>query len=105
MSFNILCIYFLQIHEISLNRDYERNRDFMYPTKSKTGFLHLLCNIYGVNSLHKKKIQNPYVRKHRNGSAIYLVHYKSFDCTVGYMMHQVLLEFINLFFGEPLFYQ
>ena len=35
--------------------------------------------------------------KDRNGSAIYLVHCISFDCTVGYMMHHVLLEFINIF--------
>ena len=64
---------------------------------SKTGFLHLLCVIQGVNSLHKKKIQNRYVRKDRNRIAIYLVHCKSFDCTVGYMMHQVISEFVNLF--------
>ena len=50
-----------------------------------------------VNNLHKKKIQNRYVRKGRNRIAIYLVHCKSFDCTVGYMMHQVISEFINLF--------
>ena len=41
--------------------------------------------------------QNCSVRKDRNGSAIYLVHYKSFDCTVGYMMLKVLTEFLNLF--------
>ena len=50
-----------------------------------------------VNSLQKKKIQNRYVRKHRNGSAIYLVYCKLFDCAVGYMMPEVLTEFINLF--------
>ena len=26
-----------------------------------------------------------------------LVHRISFDCTVGYMMHQVLSEFVNLY--------
>ena len=50
---------------------------------SKTCFLHFLYNLQGVNSLQKKKIQNRYVRKDRNGSAIYLVHCISFDCTVG----------------------
>ena len=37
------------------------------------------------------------MRKDRNRIAIYLVHCKSFDCTVGYMMHQVISEFVNLF--------
>ena len=37
------------------------------------------------------------MRKGRNRIAIYLVHCKSFDCTVGYMMHQVISEFVNLF--------
>ena len=50
-----------------------------------------------VNSLHKKKVQNRNVRKDRNGIAIYLVHCTSFDCTVRYMIHQVLSEFVNLF--------
>ena len=37
------------------------------------------------------------MRKDRNRIAIYLVHCKSFDSTVGYMMHQVISEFVNLF--------
>ena len=50
---------------------------------SKMGFLHFLYNLQGVNSLHKKKIQNHYVWMDKNVSAIYEVPrgINSLQCT------------------------
>ena len=45
------------------------------------------------------------MRKDRNRIAIYLVHCKSFDCTVGYMMHQVISEFVNLFVEKHFYFK
>ena len=40
---------------LPINRNSERAWCIMYPTKLENVFLHLSCNLQGVNSLHKKK--------------------------------------------------
>ena len=60
----------LEIEIYPFNRPSKRSRSFIYPTEQKRGF-YIFYVIFRVWIAYTRKIQNCYVQKDRNGSAIY----------------------------------